>query len=202
MLTTLRKTSTILLLITVLLHRAVLGQTGVTAQLAGVVTDPSGAVIAGATVAVRNVETGLTRTTESSGEGRYVLSALAPGDYELTAEAPGFAVLRQSGVQLTVGQSATLHLPMNLSTISQEIAVAADTSLTESGRTEQSQLIALRQIENLPINGRQFLDFALLAPNVGNGRSKVGNSFLPGEPNQIDISFAGLEEIASLITVD
>jgi hypothetical protein len=183
-------------------QRGTLAQGGTTAQLSGVVTDPTDAAIVGATVSARNVETGLTRSTNSSGEGRYLLEGLPPGGYELTVEANNFGVLKQSGVQLTIGQNATLHFSLQIARVTEELTILGDTSLTEPARTEESQVIDLRRIDNLPINGRQFLDFALLAANVGRGRSNTGNSFRPGEPGQIDISFAGLDEIASLITVD
>ncbi len=190
------------LLLTMNLAIAASAQSGTTAQLSGGIADPSGAAIAGALVTARNIETGLARPVESSNEGQYLFTSLPPGEYELTVEARNFARLRQAGVHLTVGQNATLSFALQVSGITQELTVTADSSLTESARTEQSQVIEPRRIENLPINGRQFLDFALLTPNVGNGRSNVGNSFRPSEPNQIDLSFAGLEEIASLITVD
>jgi outer membrane receptor protein involved in Fe transport len=184
------------------LTQAALGQGGAAAQLSGLVTDPTGAVVVGAQVTVRNAETGLSQSTQTTREGHYVLANLPPGFYEVVIAAPGFVRLRQSGVELTVGQKATLNISLRVAGTSEEIMVMSGAALVEPDRTEQSQVIEERRIENLPINGRQFLDFILLTPNVDVGRSNIGNQFRPGEPSQIDLSFAGLEEIASQVTVD
>ena len=190
------------LLLTMNLAIAASAQSGTTARLSGGIADPSGAAIAGALVTARNIETGLARPVESSSEGQYLFASLPPGEYELTVEARSFAQLRQAGVHLTVGQNATLSFALQVSGITQQLTVTADSSLTESARTEQSQVIEPRQIENLPINGRQFLSLACSTPNVGNGRSNVGNLFRPSEPNQIDLASQVWKRSRSLITVD
>ena len=74
--------------------------------------------------------------------------------------------------------------------------------MIEPTRTELSQVVAEREIEDLPINGRQFLDFVLLTPNVYTGRTNISNPSSPGEPQQVDLSFAGLHESTSMILVD
>lgn len=174
---------------------------GPTARLSGVVTDQAGAVIVGATINVHNTEIGLERSTTTSNEGQYLLTELRPGFYEITVEASGFASSPPIKVELTVGENATRNFSLRVAGTTQEIDVPGGVSLIESTRTEQSQVIDERRIVNLPINGRNFLDFVLLTPNVDVGRSNIGQ-IRPGEPNQIDLSFMGLEEIASQVTVD
>jgi hypothetical protein len=176
-------------------------QGGVTAQLWGMITDPSGAVVVQAHVTVRDTATGFTRSTQSTDSG-YILTSLPPGTYAVTVEAKGFASLEAPNVELTVGQQATLDLAMRVAAKPETITVNLEPSVVEPTRTGLSQVIAERQIENLPINGRQFLDFVLLTPNVDSGRSILGNQVRPGEPDEIDISFTGLNETASSITVD
>jgi Carboxypeptidase regulatory-like domain len=176
-------------------------QQGATAQLRGMVTDPSSAVVVSAQVTARDTATGFTRTTQSTDLG-YILTTLPPGTYAVTVEAKGFASLEAPNVELTVGQQATLDLALQVAGTQETITVNLEPSVVEPTRTGLSQVIAERQIENLPINGRQFLDFVLLTPNVHSGRSALGNQVRGGEPDQIDISFAGLNEVASSITVD
>jgi hypothetical protein len=176
-------------------------QGGATAQLWGMVTDPSSAVVVSAQVTARDTATGFTRTTQSTDLG-YILTDLLPGIYAVTVEAKGFASLEVPKVELTVGQQATLDLALRLAGIQETITVDLEPSIVEPTRTGLSQVVEERRIENLPINGRQFLDFVLLTPNVTSGRSRLGNQIRGGEPDQIDISFAGLNEVASSITVD
>ncbi len=180
----------------------VFAQSGALAQLDGTVKDPSGAVIPTATVIAQNAETNQIRSVSTSREGQYVLPNLPPGIYQITAEAPGFARLRRDGIELMVGQKATLNLPLQIAAIKAELSVTAATPLMEPARTEQSQVIEDKRIDDLPINGRQFLDFVLLTPNVDMGRSHIANQYLPGEPSEVDLSFVGLPESASLVTVD
>jgi len=189
-------------LLTLVFGQAVFGQSGAMAQLNGLVTDPSGALLVGAQVTIRSTETGLTQNAQTTTDGRYVFPNLPPGFYDIVVTATGFGSQRKSGVELLVGDKATLNFPLQIASTNQEISVSASTALIEPSRTEQSQVIEERRIVNLPINGRQFLDYMLLTPNVNVGRSNIGNQFRPGEPSQIDFSFAGLEEIASQVTVD
>ncbi|HEV2689358.1 MAG TPA: TonB-dependent receptor, partial [Bryobacteraceae bacterium] len=178
-----------------------LAQIGATAQLSGVLTDPAGRVIANQSVSLRSAEGGWVRTTRSDAEGQYRLLDLAPGRYEIDAEAPGFARLRIP-LELTVGQQAILNLQFQLAIQKQQETVTADPLVIEPTRTELSQVIEEGQVRDLPINGRQFLDFVLLTPNVHNGRTNVSNPSSPGEPQQVDLSFGGLHESTSLILVD
>jgi hypothetical protein len=176
-------------------------QIGATAQLSGIVTDPSGKVIAEQSLSVRNLESGQVRTVRTSADGQYQVLDLPPGLYEIVAEAPGLAPIRIP-VELTVNQQATLNLRFRLAMQKEETTVTAAALVVEPTRTELSQVIDERAIDELPINGRQFLDFVLLTPNVTSGRTNISNPSSPGEPQQVDLSFAGLHESTSMILVD
>jgi len=178
-----------------------MAQIGATAQLTGVVSDPSGKPIAGEAISVRNQESGQARTAQTSADGRYEALDLVPGRYEVAADAAGFAPIRIP-IELTVNQQGVLNLQFQIAIQNQQITVTSAQETVEPTRTDLSQVIEEHQIDNLPINGRQYLDFVLLTPNVTQGRTNVSNPSSPGEPGQVDLSFAGLHESTSMILVD
>jgi Carboxypeptidase regulatory-like domain len=97
-----------------------------TAAFLGTVTDSSSAVLPGAQVTAANVETGLKRTTITNETGRFLLSELPPGSYEITVTLPGFETLVRKGMTLTIGQQANLTLSMNVGAIDQQVVVTGD----------------------------------------------------------------------------
>lgn len=153
---------------------AVVAQTQVSAaDLAGTVVDPNGAAVAGATVTARNSATGISRTVTANDAGEYQIIGLPPGEYEVSAEAATFKKTVISPVRLTVGQSATLEIRMELGTQDVVVNVSGDTiELVETTRTAISSTIDQQRIENLPINERSATGFALTLSTVGrdNGR--------------------------------
>lgn len=143
------------------------------ADLNGTVTDPNGAIVAGATVTARSASTGFTRTISSNDSGEFSFIGLPPGQYEVTIEAANFKKSVISPVGLTVGQSATLTVKLELGAQTTTITVTgADVELVESGRTSIASTIEQQRIENLPINERSATGFALTLSTVGrdNGR--------------------------------
>ncbi len=144
-----------------------------TADLRGLVTDPNGAVVPGATVTARNPATNITRTVTTNDEGTYQIFALPPGEYELSAEAATFKKTVVSPVRLTVGQSAELAFKLEVGTQDVVVNVSGDSvDLIETTRTSVSNTIDQQRIENLPINERSATGFALTISTVGrdNGR--------------------------------
>jgi carboxypeptidase family protein/TonB-dependent receptor-like protein len=178
-----------------------LAQIGASAQLSGTLTDPSHKIIENQIVVVRSLESGQSRTVRTSADGRYQFLNLPPGWYEIKADSSGFAPIRIP-IELAVDQQAVLDMQFHLAVQKEETTVTAASLALEPTRTELSQVIEERKIHNLPINGRQFLDFVLLTPNVSVGRTNVSNPSSPGEPQQVDLSFAGLHESTSMILVD
>jgi len=144
-----------------------------TADLNGTVVDPNGAVVAGATVTARSTSTGITRTVTSNDSGEYSMIGLQPGDYEITVEAATFKKTVISPVKLTVGQSASLEVKLELGTQDVIVNVSGDSvELIETTRTSVANTIDQQRIENLPINERSATGFALTLSTVGrdNGR--------------------------------
>ena len=168
------------------------------AQLNGAVRDANGAVIAGASLTLREVDTNRSYSSTSNEDGLYIIPNLPPGKYELTASYTGFAKSTSTGIVLTVGQIATLTVTLN-PTLEQSVTVTGETPI-EPTRTETSQVINPQQIENLPVSGRLFTDFALLTPGVATGRTSLGTTFTEFEITQI--SFGGMRSFSNLITVD
>jgi hypothetical protein len=134
----------------------IMGQVQVDAsELRGTVVDPNGAVVPGATVTARNIGTGITRTVTSADDGTYVLLALPPGEYEITAEAPTFKKVTISPVRLTVGQSAELKIPMEVGAQDAVVTVTGENvELIETSKTSVSSTIDQAKIAALPINQR------------------------------------------------
>ncbi len=177
------------------------GQVGATtAQLNGTVRDASGGTVAKATVVLREVSTNLSYTTTSNADGFYVFAAVLPGRYDLTAEATGFAKSTQTGIVLTVAQTATLDVALTVSGGTERVVVTTETPVIEPTKTEISQVIETQQIASLPISGRLFTDFALLTPGVATSRTSLGASFTEYETTQI--SFAGMRSFSNEVTVD
>ena len=143
------------------------------ADLTGTVTDPSGAVVAGATVIARGMGTGISRTVTADAEGHYRIIGLPPGEYEVSAEAASFKKSVISGVRLTVGQSADLTIKLEVGDASAVVNVSGDdVQLIETTKTTVSTTIEQARINNLPINERSATGFALTISTVGrdNGR--------------------------------
>jgi hypothetical protein len=170
------------------------------AQLNGSVHDQTGSVIAKASVSLRNVDTNHVYQAASTGVGSYILTNLPPGNYELTAEAQGFAKYSQTGVVLRVGQIATIDVNMKVATATETVEVRTEAPVIEPTRTEVSQVIATQQIDSLPIAGRLFTDFALLTPGVTTGRISLQSTFT--DPTVTRISFGGQRDLNNSVTVD
>lgn len=151
-----------------------IGQTqAAAADLTGTVTDPTGAVVSGATVTAKGIGNGLSRTVTASAEGGYQFIGLPPGDYEISAEAATFKKVVISPVKLTVGQSADLTIKLELGEASAIVNVSGDdVQLVETTKTTVSNTIEQVRINNLPINERSATGFALTISTVGrdNGR--------------------------------
>ncbi|MCU1335973.1 MAG: hypothetical protein JWO19_1554 [Bryobacterales bacterium] len=139
-----------------------------TATIGGLVTDPSGAVVPGADVLVRNVGTNVARSLKSNEDGLYEAVALQPGDYEVRASKPGFATLTRTGITATVGQRARVDLEMRVSATSENITVESNTAVVETDKTDVSTVINLTDMSNLPMSGRRWDTFALTTPGTSN----------------------------------
>ena len=136
------------------------------AAVQGVVTDPQGGVLPGVTVVVTNVETGLVRELPTDGSGFFKASALPPGPYSLQARLEGFVPYSRTGLVLTVGQTATVDVPLGLATVSESVTVSASAPIVDTSSNALGTTITKAQLDDLPLAGRDFAGLARLAPGV------------------------------------
>lgn len=137
-----------------------------TGTILGTVSDSTGAVIPGAAVTLRNVNTGITRTVTTDAVGRYRASQLPLGDYEITAETPGFQAIVRSGVTLTVGREATVDFALRVGAVAERITVTGEAPLIETTNATVSGLVDERTMRDLPLLGRSFADLTSTQPGV------------------------------------
>ncbi|MBI1895433.1 MAG: TonB-dependent receptor [Acidobacteria bacterium] len=161
-----------------------------TGTIAGNIVDPTGASVPGAKVLLRNVDQGSERTVVTDAEGRFIAPLLAVGRYDITVTAQGFATVVQRGFVLTLGQSATFNVALQPATVQETITITAEAPLVETGRTDTSTLVDMRSVQNLPLNGRKFMDLAFLTPGVHQECERDG------------VSFAGQRGINGSINID
>ncbi len=144
------------------------GAQSFTATLRGTVRDPSGAVIPGATITIRNVNKGWTRTTVTNESGDYVVTQLPADSYAVTAQATGFKTEVREGIVLQVGQEARLDFTLVVGELEERIVVTAGAPLVQSENAMVGSVIDEQKVKELPLNGREFWQLAQLAPNVFN----------------------------------
>src|SRR5579863_10551231 len=170
------------------------------ARLTGTVLDESGGAVKGASVTLREPETNRSYQTTSNDSGYYAIPNVPPGTYELTVSFKGFATSIRKGVELTVGQSATIDVTLKIATAAEQVIVSTEAPLIEPSKTEISQVIGTQEINSLPISGRLFTDFALLTPGVATGRTSLQSTITEFEVTRI--SFAVLRYLSNAVTVD
>lgn len=180
-----------------LLSLPLIAQQADTATLSGVVKDPSGALIVGAKVEVRNTGTNLVRSTATVESGLYVVPGLPPGRYEVKIAASGFAT-RTMKVDLAVGQSQVLDTSLAVGTAEKiDVDISGEGAEVRTTASVVDAVINSKTIADLPLNGRNYLELALLVP----GNSPAPN-FDPTKTNTVLISSAGQLGRGANVTVD
>jgi outer membrane receptor protein involved in Fe transport len=172
----------------------------ITATLSGRILDTSGGSVSKAKVTIASAATGFARVAQTSENGEYFIPALPAGEYAVSVEFAGFRK-QSKNVVLQVGQSAELDFTLTPGGVEEKVEVAATSELVETTRTEVSTVITERQIVNLPVNGREFINFALLSPAVTIGDTTAGNTDVIVEP-VTKLSFAGQNIHYNFIAVD
>jgi carboxypeptidase family protein len=172
----------------------------VTVTVQGRVYDTSGAAISQATVTAVNTATGLSRSTTASATGDYQISLLPAGDYTVTAEKSGFQKVAKK-LHLDLGAAGNVDFNLPVGQITQEVSVQDVGEVAEPTRTMVSSVIDEQKIEDLPVNGRQFIDFALLAPGVTIGDTTSGSTDVIIEP-VTKLSFAGQNIHYNFVAID
>lgn len=135
-----------------------------TATLQGAITDPSGAVLPNVRVVVRDQATGLERTVQTDSDGNYQVAALPVGVYRVEAQLQNFQTEVVSNLTIEVGRTQTQNFQLKIGDVSQEVNVTSDSSLIETTTTSVSQVINQRTVQEIPLNGRHFVDLGLLIP--------------------------------------
>ncbi len=172
------------------------------ADLKGVARDPAKALLAGATVTATHLATGVARSTTTNSTGDYRIPLLAPGEYEVRVEMRGFTTQIKRGVSLTVGQTAVVDFDLQLGQVATQVEViSGETPVIKTERTQQADTVTEKPIRNLPINGRNFLSFALLTPGVVEENPAFASNLLPQIPTS-HLNFAGQNGRANSVTVD
>ncbi|HKH66863.1 MAG TPA: carboxypeptidase-like regulatory domain-containing protein, partial [Reyranella sp.] len=146
------------------------------ATIAGTASDTSGGALPGVTLALRNTATGLARATTSTPDGRFIFAGIPAGTYELRAELAGFRPVVRQNLVVTVAQSLSVPLVMDVGGVEQAVTVSGAASGVNTATSELSFLVGEQAIETLPLNGRNFTDLALLQPGVLAYPSRDGGS--------------------------
>ncbi|HEV3254992.1 MAG TPA: TonB-dependent receptor [Candidatus Acidoferrales bacterium] len=135
-------------------------------NLSGNVIDPQNLAVVGAKITVKNLANGATQSADSDDTGHYEILGLAPGHYSLTVEAKGMATSVNPDLSLTLGVAAQYDVHVTLAVGQQTVTVTGEAALVDTSRTAVSETIRQRQIDNLPINGRNYINFTLLTSQV------------------------------------
>ncbi|HET7099715.1 MAG TPA: carboxypeptidase regulatory-like domain-containing protein, partial [Terriglobia bacterium] len=167
------------------------------ASLTGYVSDPSGAMVPGATVRITNTDTGVTSDGKTNSSGYYYFPALTAGTYQIEASASGFKSVVQTQFEINVGDHAALNFHLQVGATTQSLTVAAQISHLQTETAQVSDVISGKQIQQLAVNGRNFMTMAKLVPGAA---ANPGNAGLGHLAN--DIAFNGGRTEATTYYVD
>ncbi len=171
-----------------------------TAVLAGRVTDPSGLGVPNARIRLTRQSTGATRETPSSSQGEYRIDLLDPGDYSILVTVPGFKKFEDSKIHLQVAQVSEFDIPLTVGATSDTVKVESEVSPLETGTVAQGTVISQEKVQALPLNGRQFLQLALLSPAVNSGGIAVQqNALRQGEVGGLSVAGTRTNDSAYLL---
>ena len=144
-------------------------QVRTTGQVSGTVVDPSGAALSAATITARDTSTGLTQSVTANDSGQYVFPSLQPGNYQLTATAPGFAAAVYNDLVVEAGRTKDLEIKMKLGAATEHVEVSASGEVLETTTNTLSSTIDPDEIQNLPLAGRDILPMAELVAGAQSG---------------------------------
>src|SRR5713226_5683137 len=168
-----------------------------TATLNGSVTDPQGAAVANAKVTLTNLGTGVSRETATDSAGFYAFANVAPGDYSVRVEAQSFAVGEVKSVRLEVGLASTVDVKLRVATATEKMVVTSTELQVQTTQSEVQGIVTATTVENIPLNGRNFLELAYLIPG-----NRPATNFDPTKTNTLEVSSAGAFGRGGNISVD
>jgi hypothetical protein len=176
---------------------------GASGDIRGTVTDPSGAVVGGATVTATDIDKGIKHTVATDANGQFHLFALQPARYSVSVTKSGFQGEVAKNVVVNVGQTSTVDFPMKVSQVSEQVEVTAEPPVVETERGAQANVVNEQTIRELPINRRDYLTFTLLAPAVSDStRLASDQDFRVKQTPQSGLSFYGSNGRGNSVTVD
>ncbi len=173
-----------------LLAGAAIAQVSGSGTITGTITDPSNAAVPGASITIKNVDTGIERKLDTNDAGNYVATFLQPGHYEVGVTKAGFAGVLRKDLILQVGQTLALDLSMTVKSAQETVTVTGEAPVVDAEKTEVSQVVSQGAVNNLPVSGRRWDTFVLLTPNV----TTDGTSGL--------VSYRGISGLYNSNTVD
>jgi len=170
----------------------------VTASVSGTVTDPTGAIVPGASVTARNTETGIDNLTQTNTDGFYSFPALPTGKYEVIIKASGFEEYQQTGLVLDVNTALRVDAVMKVGSVTQQVSVSASAVHVDTTSTQMGEVIGTNKITEVPLNGRSYTDLLSLQPGVAPASSGAA-SYNPvsGNLDPGNISISGQRESAN-----
>jgi len=168
-----------------------------TSTLNGTVTDPQGAVVAGARVSIVSQATGAVRDTTTDTAGFYSITDLLPGDYTVRVETPTFAKAEIKDVRLDVGRASTVDVKLAIATVGQSVTVQTEELQVNLTQSEVQGVVGSEEMQTLPLNGRNFLELAFLIPG-----NRPAPRFDPTKTNTLEVSSAGAYGRGGNIIVD
>jgi outer membrane receptor protein involved in Fe transport len=161
-----------------------------TGSISGSVSDAAGAPLPGAAVTAKNVNTGAVRNTTTNVSGAFLFPLIPVGLYDVSSSLQGFSPSKVGRAEVSVGSDSTVRLTMALAGVKSAVTVTEEAPVVETTRTEQASAVNERYIQNLPTNGRNFIDFVLTTPGVSK------------DPRLGDISFAGQRGTQNSLVID
>src|SRR5690349_10658730 len=195
-----------LLLLCIGLLVGVHAQSSTTGNITGTVRDPQGATVPKAEVTITEEKTGATRTLTASEDGFYNATSLPAGTYSVSTAPSGFKKLITTGVELHVNENKTVNLALLVGAVTETVTVTSEAAPIESRCVEVSSLISEKQVTELPLNGRNYAQLALMVPGVSPvTQSGAGGAFVTkgtGLDSGVDMSVNGNQSNSNLWTVD
>ena len=167
----------------------VYGQGGAAGTILGTVTDATGAVISGAKVTITNTGTATSRVTETTGAGDYAVPNLVPGPYQVTVEATGFSKGEVSNITLQVAQEVRENVILKTGTATETVTVTSGGVALDTDTSEIAQLVTQKQVDQLPLNGRNFINLLFIGAGAVQTTGEMGQ-MRQGEGNAISINGA------------
>src|SRR5271169_1161771 len=150
---------------------------GVTASISGTVMDASGAAVAGATVTATNVDTGVTATQPTNGQGYYSFQSLALGRYTIDVQQKGFKAYQKTGVVLEVNDALVVDVPLQVGSSTEKVVVQSDALHVETANTQMGEVIEAKQMTSVPLVSRSYTDLLALQPGVTSQSSGMTGAY-------------------------